>query len=440
MSFLFRSLTVLVLTVLPLRAVAAVEIQEVTSPGGITAWLVEEHSIPFVAFDIRFKGGANLDAPDAQGAANLMMALLEEGAGDRDTRAFAEATETLAANFRFDAYNDSVSVSAEVLTENRDDSLALLRDALVRPRFDTEAVERVRDQVLAGIEQDARDPDEIASARMSRLAFPDHPYGTPLEGTTESVSALTREDLLASHAALLTRDRVFVGVTGDITAEDLGPLLDRLLGDLPQQGAAPVGDATYALDGGITVIDYPSPQSVVQFGHEGIARDDPDFFAAYVMNQILGGGGFASKLMTEVREKRGLTYGIGSYLVPRDYAAQYLGQFSSSNEKTAEAVRIVQDIWADVAENGVGTDRLDAAKTYLTGSYPLRFDGNANIAGILVGMQLDELGIDYIDTRNDKIMAVTDADIKAVAARILKPDQLHFVIVGQPTGLETGGL
>ncbi|UWQ18582.1 pitrilysin family protein [Jannaschia sp. M317] len=440
MTLIIRSLIVLALTILPLRALAAVEIQEVTSPGGITAWLVEEPSIPFVAFDIRFKGGANLDAPGKRGATNLMMALLEEGAEDMDARAFAEAQEGLAAGFGFEAYNDSVSVTASVLTENRVKALDLLRAALTAPRFDQDAIDRVRDQVIAVIEQDSRDPQDIASARMNALAYPDHPYGSVLEGSREEVMGLSRDDLLAAHANALTRDRVFVGVTGDITAAELGPLLDRLLGDLPASGTADVAAADYALDGGVTVVDYPSPQSVVLFGHQGIPRDDPDFFAAFVMNHILGGSGFASKLMEEVREKRGLTYGIGSFLVPRDHAAQYLGQFSSSNEKTAEAVQIVRDIWADVAANGVGADKLDAAKTYLTGAYPLRFDGNANIAGILVGMQMQDLGLDYIATRNDKVAAVTEADIQRVAARILLPDQLHFVVVGQPEGVSTGGL
>jgi zinc protease len=437
MTFL-RALCLAAAACLPLPALAAVEIQEVTSEGGITAWLVEEPSIPFVAIELQFEGGANLDAPGKRGATNLMMALLEEGSGERDARAFAEAAEGLAASFGFDTYNDSVAVSAQVLTENRAEALALLRDALTEPRFEQADIDRVRDQVLAVIAQDETDPQEVASATMNRLAFPEHPYGTQLEGTRETVSSLTRDDLVAAHRAALTRDSVMVGVTGDITAEELGPLLDELLGGLPESASAEVQPAEYSLEGGVTVVDFPTPQSVVLFGHEGIMRDDEDFFPAFVMNHILGGAGFESKLMQEVREERGLTYGIGSYLVPRDLAAQYLGQFSSSNDTAAEAVEIVRSIWQDVAENGIATDKLDAAKTYLTGAYPLRFDGNANIAGILVAMQSQGLPIDYIATRNDKVMAVTPEDIARVAARVLQPENLHFVVVGQPEGLETG--
>ena len=434
---MIRVLTLLAVALLPMKALA-IEIQEVTSPGGITAWLVEEHSIPFTAIDMEFRGGANEDQPAKRGATNLMMALLEEGAGERDARAFAEAAETLAARMSFDAGNDTVSVSIEFLTENRDASLALLRDALTAPRFDADAVERVREQVLASLASDARDPGEIAQARLAALSFPGHPYGTQLDGTPESVAALNIEDLRAAHSRALTRDRVHVGVTGDITAEELGPLLDDLLGGLPENGTPGVPVAEYKLDGGVTVVEFPSPQSVVLFGQEGIAFDDPDYFPAYILNHVLGGGGFESRLMTEVREKRGLTYGIGTFLAPRDLAAQWLGQFSSSNDKAAEAVALVRDEWARVAADGITQEELDTAKTFLTGAYPLRFDGNRNIASILVGMQVNDLPIDYIETRNDKVEAVTLEDVKRVAARVLKPEALHFVVVGQPEDIESG--
>ncbi len=421
---------------LALPAAAAVEIEEVTSPGGITAWLVEEPSIPFVALDIRFKGGASLDAPGKRGAINLMTGLLEEGAGDRDARAFAAEAETLAARFRFDAYDDSVVISAEMLTETRDEAVALLRSALVEPRFDADAIERVRGQVLSIIRSDATDPNAMASARLDAIAFGDHPYGSSLNGTLESVAVLTRDDLIAAQDRVMARDRMHVAAVGDITAEELGPLLDRLLGDLPAEGAPMPEAAPVMLDGGTHVIDFGVPQSVVMFGHEGIERFDPDFFPAFVLNQVLGGGGFSSRLMSEVREKRGLTYGIGSYLVPMDHAALYLGQFASANDRVGEAIEVVRAEWARAAAEGLTEDELDRAKTFLTGSYPLRFDGNANIAGILAGMQTEGLPIDYIETRNAEIEAVTFEDVRRVAARVLRPEALTFVIVGQPEGIE----
>jgi zinc protease len=414
---------------------AELKIKEVVSPGGITAWLVEDHNIPFTALEIQFRGGTSLEAPELRGAVNLMTALIEEGAGDMDSRAFAEARDALAAEFTFDAGTDSVGVSARFLTENRDRAVTLLREALVNPRFDQDAVDRVREQVLSILRSDEKDPDTIASNTFDALAFGSHPYGSDGNGTIATVTALTREDVVAAHKAALARDRIYVSAAGDITAEELGPLLDRLLGDLPATGAPLPGPADWQLTPGVTVKDFPSPQSTVLFGHLGIPREDPDFFAAFILNEALGGGRFTARLMSEVREKRGLTYGIGSYLIGLDQADMYLGQFSASNDKAAEAIEVVRAEWARIAAEGLTEQEVADTKTYLTGSYPLRFDGNSRIANILVGMQMEGMPIDYAVTRNARIEAVTMEDIRRVAARLYQPEALHFVVVGQPAGL-----
>ena len=415
---------------------AEIEIKDVTSPGGVHAWLVEEHSIPFVALEIRFRGGTSLDAEGKRGAVNLMTGLIEEGAGDMDARAFARAQESLAASFSFGAGDDSVSVSAQFLTENRDRAIDLLRTALHRPRFDQDALERVRAQVMSGLMSDAKDPGTIAGRTFAKIAYGDHPYGSDGKGTLQSVAALSREDIVAAHRGVFARDRLYVGAVGDITAEELGMMLDDLLSGLPATGAPSPGKADVTIPGGVRVVEFDTPQSVAVFGQKGIERHDDDFFAAYVMNQILGAGGFESRLMQEVREKRGLTYGVYSYLVPRDLAAVYMGNVASANDRIAEAISVIRDEWARMAAGGVTEKELEDAKTYLTGAYPLRFDGNSRIAGILVGMQMDELPIDYIATRNDKVNAVTLADIRRVAAELLDPEGLLFVVVGRPEGLE----
>ena len=208
------------------------------------------------------------------------------------------------------------------------------------------------------------------------------------------------------------------------------------LADLPATGAPFPDRAEVTLSGGVTVVDFETPQSVALFGQLGIERDDPDFFAAYVLNQVLGGGSFESRLMEEVREKRGLTYGVYSYLSPRDLAATYRGGVSSANDRIAEAIQVISDEWAKMAETGVTQEEMDAAKTYLTGAYPLRFDGNARIASIMVAMQVQNLPIDYIATRNEKVEAVTLKDLNRVASELLDPEGLQFVVVGKPAGLE----
>ncbi len=417
---------------------AEMVIQEVTSPGGIKAWLVEEPTIPFVSLELRFKGGASLDAPGKRGATNLMVGLLEEGAAGMDARGFAEAAEAIAARLSFDVGDDTVAVSASFLTETQDEAVRLLRAALVEPAFEPQALERVRAQVLSSVRSDLKDPDAIASAAFDAMLFGDHPYGSPYEGTEASVAALTRDDIVAAHRAALARDRVYVSAAGDISAEALGTLLDALLSDLPQTGAPMPQPVEVVTEGGVTVIPFDTPQSVAVFGHAGMDRHHPDFFAAYVMNEILGGSGFEARLMEEVREKRGLTYGVYSYLVPKDHAALYMGRVASANDRIAETVAVIRAEWERMARDAVGEAELERAKTYLTGAYPLRFDSNRAIARILVGMQLDDLTPEYVTTRNARIAALTVDDLRRVAAELVRPEALHFVVVGQPVGLEGG--
>jgi zinc protease len=418
-----------------LPAQAEIGIRTVTSPGGIKAWLVEDHNIPFTALEIRFRGGTSLDQPGKRGAVNLMAALIEEGTGDLDSQAFARARDSLAAEFRFSADEDQVSVSARFLTENRDQALDLLRRALVSPAFSDEAVERVRGQVLANIRSDAKDPGALAGRKLRAIAFGDHPYGSSGDGTLESVGALTRDDIVAAHQGAVARDRIYVAAAGDVTADELGKMLDALLGGLPATGAPMPDRAPLKLTGGITVTDFPGPQSTVIFAQPGIKQDDPDYFAATLLNEIMGGGQFSARLMTEVREKRGLTYGIGSYLVGYDLAELYMGQFSSANATVGQAIDVIRDEWRKMAETAVTEEELARAKTSMTGSYPLRFDGNGRIASILVGMQMIGLGPDYPKTRNDKVNAVTIEDVRRVAKRLYTPDALRFVVVGQPDGV-----
>ncbi|MBL1435334.1 MAG: insulinase family protein [Rhodobacteraceae bacterium] len=421
------------LAALPVRA--ATDIQVVTSPGGVTAWLVQEPSIPMVAFQFSFRGGASQDAPAKLGATNLMVGLLEEGAGDVSATAFAERADELGARFRFNTGRDSVSITASMLTSNLAESVALLRLALVEPAFDDVAFERVRGQVNSGLRSDETDPRSIAGKAVQAMTFPDHAYGRPTDGTLETVAALTPDDMRIAHRAALGRNNVKIGVVGDITPEALGLLLDELLSEMPDDIVDIVPDVTPVLDAGITAIDFDTPQSVVIFSQPGLKRDDPDYLAAFVLNHIFGGRSSTARLNEEVREKRGLTYGISSFLLPYQHAALYMGQFNSGNDTVAEAVGIVQAEWAKVAETGVTAEELDVAKRYLTGAYPLRFDGNAEIAGILAGLQVVQLPISYIVERNDLVNAVTLEEINRVAARLYQPEHLRFVVVGQPEGL-----
>jgi len=415
---------------------ADVAVKSITSPGGLSAWVLEEPAIPFTTLNLMFSGGAALDPPDKRGAAFLMTGLLEEGAGDLDSQAFAAEIEALSASFSFDVSDDTLSVSVRFLTENRTETLALLKAALTQPRFDPDAIERVRQQVLSILATKAQDPTDTAQRVWTEQAFGDHAYGTSYQGTESSITALNSADLLAAHQNLLVRDTLSISAVGDITAEDLGPILDDLLGDLPAGSALETAPLQLDIPTGLTVVDMPTPQSVAIFGHAGIDRNHPDFFAAFILNTILGGQGIESRLTAEVREKRGLTYGISTVLISKDQANVMLGQVASANDRINAAIEVIRDEWRKLARDGVTAEELQAAQTYLTGAYPLRFDGNSQIARILVGMQRQGLGLDYINTRNARINAVTLSEINRVAARLLQPEALNFVVVGQPTGLK----
>ena len=421
------------LAALPLRA--QVSVQEITSPGGIDAWLVEERAIPFVALELRFLGGTSLDDPGSEGATAMMAAALTEGAGELDSRAFAAELEALAARFSVSAGGDTLSVSATFLTENRDAAVALMRTALSEPRFDEDAVERLRARAISGARSELRNPNGIASRTLAELMFGDHPYARRGDGTEESLAALAVADLRAAHAGALARDRLHVAAVGDIGAEALGALLDDLLGWLPETGAPLPPHAEVLADGGVTVVPFDGPQSVIAFGHAGIARDDPDFLTAFVMMETFGGGRFGTRLMREIRERRGLTYGVGAYLASRSFGETIEGRFSTDNARAGEALEILRDEWARMAAEGPTEAEVDAIRTYLTGAYPLRFDGNANIARILVGMQIQGLPADYMTYRNDLVEALDREALAAVAARLLDAGALRFVVVGQPAGL-----
>ena len=422
-----------VLSALP--AAAKVDIQELTSPGGQDYWLVEERSIPIVSLEMGFRGGSRLEPADKAGVANFVMSMMNEGAGDLDAVAFANRANDISARLGFGSSRDSASVSAAFLTETLDEGVELLATALSEPRFDPEPVARVRGQILSGIAQDETDPDAIAGKEWFARAFPNDPYGIPQSGTRETVQSITVDDLRAAKDRLLTRSNAHIAVVGDIGAERAGRMVDELMAGLPEGEEVEFEQAGSVPPPGLTVVDQDVPQSVAVFGTAGVPRDDPDFFPAYVMNYILGGGGLTSRLTEEVREKRGLAYSVYSYLADLGASDLYMGGVQTANERIAESLDVIRAEWKKMAENGVTPDELEKAKTYLTGSFPLRFDSNAKIADYLVFVQMEDLGADYINERNAMVEAVTLEDVQRVAKRLLNPEALSFVVVGKPVGL-----
>lgn len=424
------------LTALALPA-RAVTIEEVKSAKGITAWLVEDHSIPVVSLNAAFRGGSALDPAGKRGLANLTMNLLDEGAGDLDSTAYQSKLEDLAAQLSFNAGPDMISVRLRSLASNLAPSFDLLRLALTQPRFDPEPVARVRADTLDEIASLQRQPVSIAGQLWWKTAFPDHPYGSFARGTPESVNAITPDDMHRFVHDRFGKDNLIIGVVGDITPAQLKPLLDSTFGALPDHAAPDtVPEAAAQTSNAVKVVALPIPQSVVVFGQPGIKRNDPDWYAALLDLNILSAGGLASRVALEVREQRGLAYSVSASLDPLQHAGVILGQVGSQNAHVAESLDVIRNTWRRMHDSGPTAKELADAKTYATGSFPLGLDSTSRIAAVLISIQFDHLGIDYLDRRDALIDKVTLADAKRVAKRLLSPDTLLFVVVGQPENLQ----
>jgi len=410
----------------------AMKIQEITSPGGIKAWLVEAHENPLLALRFSFEGGNSQDPDGKEGVSNFLSAMLDEGAGDITSSDFQEQMENLAMRMRFEDSRDGFYGNFQTLTENRAESVKLLKLALTKPRFDPDAVERIRGQLLANLVYSDRDPERVAAKEWFSVAFAGHAYGRPAQGTADTVKAITRDDLEAYRKRVFARDTLKVVAVGDITPDDLSKMLDEVFGDLPAKSELLPVAMTQPGKGTEKWIPMDVPQSVAVFGLPSMPRKDPDFMAAFVLNQLIGGGGFASRLMEEVREKRGLAYSVYSYLQPFKHTSILSGGVATRADAIQKSLDVIRGELKHVADEGPTPDEWENAKKYLVGSYALRFDTNAKIASQLLGLMEDDFGPDYIDKRNAMIEALTIEDAKRVAKRLLANDGLIVTVVGQP--------
>ena len=413
----------------------AVTIERVTSPAGIEPWFVEDHALPVVAIRFAFPGGAALDPAGKSGLAAMAAGLLDEGAGPYDTAAFKTKLEDLAIDLRFEAGRDELGGSLRSLTANLGEAVELLRYALTAPRFEASAVERVRGEIVVSIQQQAQNPRALSGRLWMRDAFENHPYGADVSGTAQTIRAITRDDLRSFTSARLHRAGLVIGVVGDVTKDEVSALVDQIFAGLPDGAeAAQIAEAKLAETGGLLITRRAVPQSAVTFGQIGPKRDDPDWYAARLVIDILGGG-FRGRLMKEIREKRGLAYGVSSDLVSFRHAGLVLGSVATENARVRESIALIRGEWRRMRDEGPTEAELDDAKTYLIGSFPLTLDTSIRLASLLVQMQVEKLGIDYLDRRAGLFGAVTPEQARRVARRLLDPDGLSFAVVGDPVDL-----
>jgi zinc protease len=418
-------------------ASAAVKIQTVTSPKGIKAWLVEEHSVPVISMDFSFRGGASQDPTRLPGVSNMLSSLLDEGAGDMDSEQFQLRLEEDAIELSFSSQRDAFNGSMKTLAEKRDPAFNMMRLAINEPRLDSDPIERIRAQLLTRLRRDATDPGTIAYEAWAQAAFAGHPYGRRSIGSEDSLKAIGKNELSDFRAKNFARGNLVIAVVGDIDAKTLGPLLDKTFGALPEKADLVAVPETQPRGVGEThIIAQDIPQTTIMFSRPGFKREDSDYIASVVMNHILGGGTFTSRLFTEVREKRGLAYSVSSYLEPLARTGIFGGSLATRNDRAEEAVDLIENEIRRFAKDGPTEDELVKAKMFITGSYPLSFDSSAKISRLLKELQLQNMPVDYIEKRNALINQVTRDDVMRAASRVLGDARLLVVAVGKPEGLE----
>jgi zinc protease len=425
--------TLLALVFLTLPAIvparAAMTIQEVRSDSGVTAWLVEDYAVPIVSLRFAFDGGSTQDPAGKEGVANLMTGLFDEGAGEMDSDAFQVRLDDAGAEMRFSAGRDAIFGSMRMLEEEREEALGLLKLAIEQPRFDQAPINRIRAQIVAGIIAGQRDPSTAAGVAWRKAIYGDHPYSRDDDGTQETLATITRDDLRDFHRRMFARENLHVGVVGAIDAETLKKELDRVFGSLPEKpDLAAVGAVVPKLAQALEVT-YDLPQTTLTLAYPGIERDDQRFFAAYLMNHILGGGVFSSRLFNEVREKRGLAYSVDSALVNYQLASALLISTATRSDRAAETLKVIRDEVTRMAEGGVTAQELEAAKKYIIGAYAINnLDNSGATARTLVDLQMDDLGIDYIQRRETIINAVTLDEVAEAARRLLTAEPAVMVV------------
>ncbi|HEY0327922.1 MAG TPA: pitrilysin family protein [Rhodopseudomonas sp.] len=410
---------------------AAAKIQRLVSPGGIEAWFVPDATVPLIAMEYAFGGGATQDPADKAGLGHMVANLLDEGAADLDSKTYHERLDRRAIELSFNSTRDYFRGSLRMLKEHRAEAFDLLRIALTQPRFEASDIERVRAQVLSTLRRESTNPNALASRKFLEVAFGDHPYGRQATGTLATIPTIQADDLRRYVGHVLAKDTLKIAVVGDIDAASLGALLDQTFGALPAKAdlvAVPEIEAAKPPQRAFIALDVP--QTTVTFGGPGMKRADPDFMAGYVVNHILGGGTLSSRLYHEVREKRGLAYSVYESLLWMEHSALFIGNTGTRADRAADTVAAVEQEVRRIAEQGPTQQELDEAKSYLKGSQMLALDTSSKLASALLQYQLDELPIDYIEKRNAIVDAVTLDDARRAAKR-LWANGLLTVVVGR---------
>jgi zinc protease len=427
---------------LPAPSLAAARIQHLVSPGGIEAWFVQDATVPLIAMEYAFAGGSSQDPADKPGVGNMVASLIDEGSGDLDSKAFHERLDRRAIELSFSVTRDYFRGSLRMLKDNKDEAFNLLHLSLTSAHLDAADVDRIRSQIMSGLHRDTTNPNAMSTRKFLEIAFPGHPYGRPGNGTLESVPAISVADMRDYIKRVIAKDTLKIAVVGDVDPATLGQLLDKTFGGLPAKASlTPVPDVTATKPPQRAFVPIDVPQTTITFGAPGVLRDDPKFMAAYIDNHIIGGGGLASRLYREVREKRGLAYSVYESLLWMDHSALVVGNTGTRADRAGDSIDAIEKEVRKFAEEGPTQQELDEAKSYLKGSQMLQLDTSSKLAGALLQYQLDKLPIDYLDRRGAIIDAVTLDDARQAAKRLWGNGLLTVVVGREPqAGAQAAGV
>ncbi|MDB5379318.1 MAG: insulinase family protein [Rubritepida sp.] len=417
---------------LPPRRGFSVPIQSV-GQGGITAWLVEDHSVPVVSLAWAWPQGAAADPRGKEGLASLSAAMLPEGAGDLSNVGFADALMDAGIGLSFTGGRDSFEGSFRALTDALPEAVRLARLAMTQPRLDAEALSRVRARALLASRQSLETPAGLARRAFWEAGFPTFTAGRL--STPESIAAIGQDDIRACLGAQLTRGNLLVTASGAIDAAGLKALLAELFGALPEHPIPDTPPLPNLAEFGVTLRPKAAPQSTLVFGQDGLLPTDPDWEAFQVALRILAGGGFTSRLMKSVREERGLTYGIGAGLDLLFGRAVIIGNVQTANASVGEVWSLIRSAWTEMAAHGPTEAEVADALAFLGGSLPLQFTDSRRTASLLLNLRQTGRAPDWLAGRPARLAAIDRARVARVAARVLKPDGLVLAVSGEPVGL-----
>lgn len=426
MKKLLTAVTALLITQ---AALAGIKIEHWVSPSGARVYFVESRVLPMLDIQVDFAAGSAFDPTGKPGLAAMTRGTLDLGAGQRDESAIAEQLADIGATLGGSADTDRASVALRTLSasEQREPALDLLRSVLYQPRFDAAIFDREKARTIASLKEAMTRPDSIAGKAFWAALYPTHPYGR--QATPESIAGLRRDDLVAFHARYYNAANASVTLVGDISRQEAEKIAESLTAGLPKGEAAALPAPPTPAKGGLTKLPHPASQAHIYIGLPAIERGNADFFPLLVGNYTLGGGGFVSRLMKEVRDKRGYAYSVYSYFAPLRQAGPFQIGLQTKRSQADEAIKVTRDVLDGFLKDGPSNEELIAAKANLTGSFPLRLDSNKKLLDNVAVIGFYGLPLDYLDSYQAKVQAVTADDIKQAFARRVRPDDLITVTV-----------